>query len=407
MSSLNKKAYCPMPFVTLTVNPGGHISRCMMSLGSMGPIESYTLGNKNFRTLRKNMLNGIFDKEGCSSCYETEQNGGASQRLKWLEREERYLGETGIYESNQSIAGNNNIYHLYMNFNNICNFKCRMCGPHFSNAWIPDWKKMKENPVGDYRDPTRKVPLKQQVDVKKFFKEFGRSLSNLKQIWITGGEPFMDDSIYDFFKELPKYADVSDIKVVVNTNLSKVDLKKLPELFVVKDFLLNVSIDATGELYEYMRAYNYSFKDVDTAIREACKLKDMHSNFRVSVNGAFQIYNVLDVENFFNWAAEILDDPNGNLIEMRVLNGPKHLRARHAPAKWKTQSRQMVKRLKEKFPGIFYLDFIDKELEKPADPTMVKLFHAWSEQLDDIRGQDLSKIISIKQAHIEEGIING
>ena len=52
---------------------------------------------------------------------------GGAPRLKWLDREEKYLGETGIYEAHNIVK--NDIHHLYMNFNNICNFKCRMCGP--------------------------------------------------------------------------------------------------------------------------------------------------------------------------------------------------------------------------------------------------------------------------------------
>ena len=58
-----------------------------------------------------------------------------------------------------------------MNFNNICNFKCRMCGPHFSNAWIPDYNKMKV--MGSYKgNITNNGQVwsqpKQQIDVDKF-----------------------------------------------------------------------------------------------------------------------------------------------------------------------------------------------------------------------------------------------
>ena len=59
----NKKTYCPMPFVTMTVNPGNYISRCMMSHKSMGEIQSKTLQNLAFETLRSNMLNGVWIKK--------------------------------------------------------------------------------------------------------------------------------------------------------------------------------------------------------------------------------------------------------------------------------------------------------------------------------------------------------
>ena len=53
--------YCPMPFVTLTIHPGNFISRCMMSLDNMGPIDLNTYSNDAFQTLRANQLAGIWD----------------------------------------------------------------------------------------------------------------------------------------------------------------------------------------------------------------------------------------------------------------------------------------------------------------------------------------------------------
>jgi len=100
---MNLDTYCPMPFVTLTVNPGGTISRCMMSLENMGPISADTYSNEKFQTLRQNMLQGKWDEQGCNSCFRAEQNGYRSQRLKWLDREEKYLDEKGIYQNNLNI----------------------------------------------------------------------------------------------------------------------------------------------------------------------------------------------------------------------------------------------------------------------------------------------------------------
>ena len=99
----------------------------------MGPITREGFSNGKFQTLRTNMLNGFWDEDGCHSCWYKEKHGQRSRRSRWREDEEKYMGDTGVYENNLSVK-RNTIKHLYMNFNNICNFKCRMCGPHFSNA---------------------------------------------------------------------------------------------------------------------------------------------------------------------------------------------------------------------------------------------------------------------------------
>ena len=41
--------------------------------------------------IRKNMLDGIWDEDGCYSCKIIEDNGRWSQRLKWIDREKKYL----------------------------------------------------------------------------------------------------------------------------------------------------------------------------------------------------------------------------------------------------------------------------------------------------------------------------
>lgn len=383
----NKKTYCPMPFVTLTVNPSNYISRCMMSLYDMGPIEHSTYSNNQFKKLRSNMLNGIWDKKGCDSCYYKEKNNIKSQRQKWLQREKKYLGEEGIYTSNLSLD-RNKIYHLYMNFNNICNFKCRMCGPWFSNAWIPDWNKM---------DIDKKLPgrPKQQVDIDKFLKEYGNDLYDLRQIWITGGEPFMDNSVFDFFDKLKTHSDLSKISVTINTNGSKVPVEQLYKLKEIKHLQLNVSVDATGEIYNYIRAYNYDFEQLKQKIKQ---IQDLNQeNILLTVNGAYQIYNMLNVEEFFDWG-NALQDEGSHFIEHRVLTGPKRFQARHAPDYIKEQSRKQIYRLMEKYPKQFYLPDLLTELDKPQDIETVKSFIIWNDKLDDIRkAKELDIVTEIKQ----------
>jgi len=386
---MKTNAYCPMPFVTLTVNPGGTISRCMMSLENMGPLSAGTYSNEKFQALRQNMLDGKWDEQGCNSCFRAENNGHRSQRLKWLDREEKYLEETGIYNSNLSVI-ENNIYHLYMNFNNICNFKCRMCGPHFSNAWVPDYKKLTDN--NDLSIPKKPLQAKQQVDVDKFFADFGKKLSNLRQIWITGGEPFMDDAIYRFFEKLKDYSDLSKIKVVINTNASKVDVNRLPSLFEVKSLLLNISVDSTGDLYKYMRGYNYSFEELDKKIRQIAKLKHTHSNFEISVNGAYQVYNILDIEKFYDWGAEVTGTPDGTLIEYRVLGGPQWLRARNAPNEIKSQANSMINKLMKRYPSNSYLEDCMKEIKSSRVDNDIEMFLKWNTSLDNIRQEKLIHI---------------
>ena len=387
---MNKKTYCPMPFITLAVNPGNYISRCMMSMKNMGPITSDTYSNSTYQTLRQNMLDGVWDEDGCETCFVKEKDGLSSQRTKWLEREEKYLGETGIYESNLSIE-RNKIYHLYMNFSNICNFKCRMCGPHFSNAWIPDYNKLAEQGV----QRNINVPPKQQVDIDKFFSEFGNDLSDLRQIWITGGEPFIDDSVFKFVERLSTYVDLSRIKCVINTNLSKLDTSKVYAFDQFKKMTLNVSMDAVNELYPYMRGYNFSFAQADAKIKELMTISQSMQNLHIGINAGFQIYNILNIVDFWNWAKVIHNHKPRNFVSIIVVNGPRWLRARNAPESIKQESKKLIQSLIDEDPEFgcnFYLEDCLKELNHDQSSEDIEKFITWNTELDNIRNEYLKQV---------------
>ena len=372
---MHNDTYCPMPFVTLAVNPNNWLSRCMMSNHNMGPIEYDSWSNDKFKTLRTNQLNGIWDEDGCKSCWYKETHGQKSRRNRWVENELKYMGAENVYAQNLSVR-RNTIKHLYMNFNNICNFKCRMCGPHYSNAWVSDWRKLE-------MDHSDHIQAKQQIDVDKFLHEFGPELDQLHGIWITGGEPFMDDSVFDFFDKLKQYCDPAQLKVLITTNASKLDVPRLAELNGFKKLQLHVSIDATGDLYKYMRGYNYTWEQIDSKIKLLHQQQKIY-NYKLSLNGTYQLHNMLNLEEFYNWCLQYVDL---DWIEMRVLSGPKWLQARHATDRIKIQALCQLNRLRERFPEHQYFDDILKELNAEADLKYQKKFVTWNKKLDEIRGE--------------------
>ena len=372
---MHKDTYCPMPFVTLAVNPNNWLSRCMMSNHNMGPIEHASWSNDKFKTLRNNQLNGIWDQDGCKSCWFKEQNGQKSRRNRWVESELKYMGAENVYAQNLSVR-RNTIKHLYMNFNNICNFKCRMCGPHYSNAWIPDWRKLE-------MDKSEHIQEKQQIDVEKFLQEFGPELGQLHGIWITGGEPFMDNSVFDFFEKLKQYCDPQQLKVLITTNASKLDVHKLKQLQGFKRLQIHVSIDATGDLYKYMRGYNYSWQQIDTKINDLYQNQKTY-NYILSLNGTYQLHNMLNLEDFYNWCLQYVTI---DYIEMRVLSSPKWLQARHATQVVKQKAQQQLKRMQARYQDYQYFDDIALELEADTDLHYQEKFVSWNKKLDEIRGE--------------------
>ena len=144
-----------------------------------------------------------------------------------------------------------------------------------------------------------------------------------------------------------------------------------------------MSIDATGDLYPYMRGYNYSWDEVNQKITELYDAQEKY-NFALSLNGTYQVYNMLNLEEFYNWCLKFV---NIDRIEHRVLTSPKQLQARHATDKIKIQALCQLNRLRERFPEHQYFDDILKELNAEADHSQRMAFVKWSKQLDGIRGE--------------------
>ena len=160
-------------------------------------------------------------------------------------------------------------------------------------------------------------------------------------------------------------------------------MKKLEQLQGFKRLQIHVSIDATGDLYKYMRGYNYTWEQVDDKIKQLHQHQKQY-NFKLSLNGTYQLHNMLNLEQFYNWCLQYVDL---EYIEMRVLSSPKWLQARHATQVIKQQAQQQLERLLAKYPEHQYFDDIAVELSANQDLRCQKKFVTWNKELDKIRGE--------------------
>ena len=207
-----------------------------------------------------------------------------------------------------------------------------MCGPKYSNAWIPDAKHIKKHDPSIVRD-WNDGEAKQFVDYLKLLEMYGDRMG-LQSVWVTGGEPFIDNQIFDVLHKLKKYANPGTVNLNITTNGSKINLDKIKELHEFKEVVINVSVDATGELFSYMRSAGvFSFDDLCKNIK-ALKEIDM-PNLRVQINASHQIYNSLNILDFYKTFTE--DIPVSD-IEMRTLSHPLYLDASIMPDSIKTQA---------------------------------------------------------------------
>lgn len=326
-----------------------------MSYNNMGDIKD-GWNTKNFHTLRQNMIDGAWSLKSplppakilndpvkivshgdCANCAHKEGAGLGSQRINWLTNYKAKFAD--VYETKTTVNADK-IYHLNLNFSNICNYKCRMCKPANSNAWIPDYKFLDRNNISIGTDDTR---VKQIIDMDEVLATYGSNFDTLRSIWVTGGEPLMDDSLVTFAKNLEKYCDVGNIKMSITTNGSKLNFKKLPELNNFKQITYDMSIDTVGPAFEYMRSAGvYSWDKLAATIEQLREFRDAAPNVTIEYNASYQIYNMLAIEEFYKYFAERRSC--GEFIQYRLVTSD-YLAARHAPDNIKLLANEQIIRL--------------------------------------------------------------
>lgn len=385
-------AWCPIPFNAISLNPNGSLTRCMMSNTPMTEQSDYSnWDNAKFKNLRTNMLAGTWDHKGCYSCKMPERNGLESQRQKWLKNQVKKFPD-GAYD-NPSVTGNP-IRHLFLNFGNICNFKCRMCSPNFSNALLPEFKHMqKMNVSRQYSESFAINNTSQFKNINSaidFLDYYHDQLDDLRTIWITGGEPLLDDTLYDVCDVLTSFGRPEEISIVITTNGSKLDIDKLAELSHFKRIEIDISLDAVGDRFEYMRSNGLvTWEQISKTVLDVYEFKKDNPWLVMSLNASYQLYNADNIYDFIKFAAPISD------MNLRVLTGPRYYQLAHASDSIKNEARAQIKRALKDFSSILTdrhrgrLSDINKMIDRDRNEDYWQEFVQVTNEVDEYRDMHL------------------
>jgi radical SAM protein with 4Fe4S-binding SPASM domain len=315
---MHNPAFCVLPWSHVSIQSTGKVFPCCLSLAhqELGNLQNKSLeevwNGEKMREVRKQMLEGN-RLTRCKRCYEIEDAGGLSKRVRAnLEHKSipqllESTAKDGHYKNTEAIE------YLELRFSNVCNFRCRTCGPEFSTGWNQDAAAL------DY--PQHRIGLRTPLeDSEKIFEMILPLIPTLKKIYFVGGEPLLTKENYvllDLFKEKKR----TDIHLTYDTNFSKLDFAGLSALDQWKDFkhvMVSASLDGYGPQGEYIR----KGMDWQEFLANRIKLKNQcpHVNFHikttVSVLNAFHVVDLLKVllETKLvepkNWFANLVSNPD-------------------------------------------------------------------------------------------------
>jgi MoaA/NifB/PqqE/SkfB family radical SAM enzyme len=224
---------CPLPWTGLAVNPDGAVKNCAMSQDTLGnlksaPIDLILSGSKN-RQIRNSLLSGQWPAN-CRLCQQREEIDPEFSNRAYQLNLHRDL-DNKIYQTNE-----HQLQQLDLRWSNTCNYACVYCSPSLSSQWAQE--------------------LGQTVNIDKSnftaLKEYVYpNLGNLREVYLAGGEPLLIKENNELLNQL--YQVNPDCLVRITTNLSNLSTGVYQTIRQFKHVQWEVSVEATGAQFEYVR----------------------------------------------------------------------------------------------------------------------------------------------------------
>jgi sulfatase maturation enzyme AslB (radical SAM superfamily) len=269
---------------------------------------------------------------------------------------------------------------------NLCNLKCRYCGPHFSNKWaeelnMPAWL------------------LRQDIN------EYKNLLitDSLHWLYFTGGEPLFNPEHWQLLQDLVDNNRAANISLVYNTNLTTIKYKDINIIDIWKQFksvTVQCSVDAIGEPLEYIRS-GASWARIKQNIEQ---LLDMNTakSISVSFTPVISILNLWFLKDLFDYAGQqkIKIDPS-------ILYGPDYLGLDVIPDELKPLALEKVAELEAtKQIGNNIIAQLTSLIKNNTNQCLI--IHTISHVLllDNLRNEKLFDLLPFKQLAIDKILKN-
>lgn len=292
------KSFCMLPWTHMHAFPDGRAYPCCLAdyWHPVGDLRKNTMrevwNQDKYKTMRTNML---ADKPcvECTKCYEQEQHGQFSMRND----SNRNYGHLIREVANTHADGTHDEFKIRywdVRFSNLCNMKCRSCGPIFSSQWYNDHVKL-YGKVPDVlgRDMAR-VEYTTGID-GGIEEQMLEHVPYLEQVYFAGGEPLIMKEHYALLEKLID-AGKTDVRILYNTNFSEMRFKDKHVFEYWKHFKsvgVGASLDASGARAELMRKgtdWKQTIENRERMIKEV-----PHVDFYVSSTvSSMNVLHVLD-----------------------------------------------------------------------------------------------------------------
>lgn len=274
---------CNYIWSSLQFQPDGSIKPCCVfkptEAGTMSQSEPHN--SPVLRQVRSDVLEGK-EIEGCKDCVSRSKFG--DKRIELSFKNYHPTSKTPYVDYSQ-------IEVIDLRIGNVCNFMCYMCSAQSSHLIAKEIADITNNQHGL---PIHRVWTPEQEEL---ILDTLQKCSNLKTLWIAGGEPFYNKQL--FLKILDHVWHIRDkLTLRIMTNCSIYDQDIVDKLSQFKKLCLALSIDSVSKSNEIQR-----WKADNRVILETFdKFKQAFGNNAVfSLSPVITNMNYQDVAEYINY----------------------------------------------------------------------------------------------------------
>ena len=339
------KHFCILPWIHFHAWPDKKVLPCCVS-DSDYPISEIKedetilqmMNSHDYKDMRVKMLNDE-PWEPCNRCYELEDLGTWTMRQS--QNMVRGIENLEVVEDTNEDGSLDDFKLRYMDirFSNLCNFKCRSCGPACSNKWGDEKLKEMDGDKDVFTTAFRiKDTLVSNTDDNNFMEKLKEQLPNVSECYFAGGEILVQPQHYECLDFWVNNDLCDQVHLNYTTNMSKLQhsikgrgdvnlfdyWEKFPEIEIW------ASIDDIGDRAEIIR----SGTNWDRVISNLKSIKKNAPHVKLGFTPTMSLWNVWNYDKLFEtlYQEGVLDlniPPRMNILTKpdwaKIENMPEHL----------------------------------------------------------------------------------
>lgn len=366
-SIADSKHFCILPWIHFHAWPDDRVMPCCIAESST-PVAEYKPGmdimdimnSDEYKKMRQLML-ADEPYAPCQRCYDLEKVGTWSLRISQNTQQTNKNNSIENVEENIQMLKDTHddgtiddfkMKYMDIRFSNLCNFKCRSCGPGCSNLWGEEKIKLVDDGVWINRKG-RDTLMSVNAD-GGFMENLKPYLKDVQEVYFAGGEILVHPEHYECLDYWIENGMADKVRLNYTSNMSKITyqdkIKGERDLFDLWKHFPHIemwaSIDAIGEAGDMIRK-GFRWERVK---KNMFAIRERAPHIKIGITPTISIWNVWHYSEMFDWMYENGFTDIKNPPRLNMLTAPPWANISILPEKFRLDLMREFRLYYEKFP---------------------------------------------------------